>query len=277
MSVTRERASMNHRARNRRFAPGVNLLDERRLPSGGVTASLSHAVLSINGTSTSAPIRVDIVPAAAGQKPGRSVIVEGVAQFPAVQVRKIAITGVVGEAITLAPPAHRLPIPVKVSSVPGVPVPDTASLASQSGLTSSASSGPDTMSALEQQVVDLSNQARAQNGLPPLQVSSALVESAKVQSANMAQLNELDHTLPGVALPTLQSRALAVGYNYAWLGENIAFNYPDATSVVNAWMNSPEHRANILNPNFADIGVSFTWNSVGQAYVTEDFGSKVSA
>ena len=74
-------------------------------------------------------------------------------------------------------------------------------------------------------------------------------------------------------MPTLQSRANAVGYNYAWLGENIAFNYPDAPSVVNAWMNSPEHRANILNPNYTDIGVSFAWNSLGQAYATEDFGS----
>jgi uncharacterized protein YkwD len=38
-------------------------------------------------------------------------------------------------------------------------------------------------------------------------------------------------------------------------------------------MNSPEHRANILNPNFTNIGVSFAWNSLGQAYATEDFGS----
>ena len=72
----------------------------------------------------------------------------------------------------------------------------------------------------------------------------------------------------------MQSRANAVGYPYAWLGENIAFNYPDAPSVVNAWMNSPEHRANILNPNYTDIGVSFAWNSLGQAYATEDFGSR---
>jgi uncharacterized protein YkwD len=130
------------------------------------------------------------------------------------------------------------------------------------------------MTPLEQQVVDLTNQAREQNGLPALQVNSALVQSAQIQSTNMAQLNELDHTLPGVADPTLQSRANAVGYNYAWLGENIAFNYSDAPSVVNAWMNSPEHRANILNPNFTDIGVSFAWNSLGQAYATEDFGSQ---
>ncbi len=130
------------------------------------------------------------------------------------------------------------------------------------------------MTALEQAVVDLTNQAREQNGLPPLEVNSALVTASQIQSSNMAQLNEFEHDLPGVALPTLQSRAAAVGYNYAWLGENIAFNYPDAPSVVAAWMNSPEHRANILDPNYTDIGVSIAWNSLGEAYDTEDFGSR---
>jgi uncharacterized protein YkwD len=205
------------------------------------------------------------------------VVVEGVGQFPGTQVRKIEITGVVGEAVSVNPPAHHLRIPVTINSVGAIAVPSPAPAAPQPSPPPPATTPPATMSPLEQEVVDLTNQAREQNGLPPLQVNSALVASAQIQSTNMAQLNELEHTLPGVADPTLQSRAVAVGYNYAWLGENIAFNYPDAPSVVNAWMNSPDHRANILNPNYTDIGVSFAWNSLGQAYATEDFGSQQSS
>ena len=265
---------MKRRARTLRFAPTVDLLDPRRLPSGGVSASLSHAVLSVQGSSPSVPIQVDIVPTATSQRPGRTVVVEGVAQFPGTQVRKIQITGVVGEAVNVNPPAHHLRIPVTISSVGSATLPSPTPVAPQPSPTSLPSTSPRSMSALEQEVVDLTNQAREQNGLPALQVNSALVASAQIQSTNMAQLNELEHTLPGVADPTLQSRANAVGYDYAWLGENIAFNYPDAASVVNAWMNSPEHRANILNPNYTDIGVAFAWNSLGQAYATQDFGSQ---
>jgi uncharacterized protein YkwD len=128
------------------------------------------------------------------------------------------------------------------------------------------------MSALEQSVVDLTNQARAQAGLPPLAVSSPLVTAAQTHSRDMAQTNIFDHTVPGVAEPTLESRAAAVGYNFSWLGENIAFNYADAPSILAAWMNSPEHRANILSPNFTQIGVGIAWNGQGQAYATQEFG-----
>jgi uncharacterized protein YkwD len=245
----------------------VDPLDPRRLLAGSVSASLAHAVLSVQGTSPSAPIEVAIVPGNVHRAVGGTVIVSGVAQFPAAQVRKIEITGVVGEAITVVAPPHRARIPVQVSN--DAPAPESSPQPDPPP----SSSASATMSPMEQAVVDLTNQARVQNGLPPLQVNGALVAMAQLQSNNMAQLNEMAHVLPGVAEPTLESRAAAAGYNYTWLGENIAFNYPDAASVVAAWMNSPEHRANILNPNFTGIGVGFAWNSQGQAYATEDFGA----
>jgi uncharacterized protein YkwD len=259
----------------------VDPLDPRQLLAGSVSASLTNAVLAVQGTSPSAPIAVAILPGrvrrAAGA--GGTVIVSGVGQFPAAQVRRIDITGVVGEAITVLAPPHRGRIPVQVSNdAPAAqpqPQPQSDPPPSSSPPSAAAVAVPAqaTMSDLEQAVVDLTNQARVQNGLPPLQVQGALVAMAQLQSNNMAQLNEMAHVLPGVAEPTLQSRAAAAGYNYAWLGENIAFGYPDAASVVAAWMNSPEHRANILNPNYTDIGVGFAWNSLGQPYATEDFGS----
>jgi uncharacterized protein YkwD len=74
-------------------------------------------------------------------------------------------------------------------------------------------------------------------------------------------------------LPEPTDRAAYVGYKYSWLGENIAFNYPDDNSVMIAWMNSPEHRANILNPNFTQIGVGIAYDSKGEPYYTQDFGA----
>ena len=71
----------------------------------------------------------------------------------------------------------------------------------------------------------------------------------------MAALDDMDHTLTEVPLSTLQDRASYVGYNYSWLGENIAEGFPDATTVMTGWMNSPGHKANILETNFTDIGV----------------------
>src|SRR5512135_1705084 len=71
-----------------------------------------------------------------------------------------------------------------------------------------------------------------------------------------AVADQMSHTLPGATEPTLQDRVQAAGYNGSYLGENIAFNYPDANAVMVGWRNSPDHRANILNPNFTQIGVA---------------------
>jgi uncharacterized protein YkwD len=252
----------------RKFQPTLDALDGRRLLSGGVSASLAHATLSVEGTSADAPIQVQILaPALRPRVPG-SVVVEGVGTFPAFLVRRISIEGVLGEAVAVVGPQRGPQIPVTVSGVGPGPEPAPSAPVTLSSPTFG------TMSALEQEVVDLTNAARAASGLAPLQVNSALVTAAQTHSRDMAQLNVMDHTLPGVAESTLQSRATAAGYNYAWLGENIAFNYLDDPSVVGAWMNSPAHRANILSPNYTDIGVGIAWNRLGQPYYTEEFGSQ---
>jgi uncharacterized protein YkwD len=129
------------------------------------------------------------------------------------------------------------------------------------------------MSAEEQTIVDLVNQSREQNGLAPLQVNSSLVEAAQIQSTDMAELGQFDHELPGAALPTPQSRAQYVGYNWSALGENIAFNYPDANSVMAALLASPDHRTTILNADFTQIGVGIAYDAQGEPYDTQEFGA----
>lgn len=131
---------------------------------------------------------------------------------------------------------------------------------------------PSVMSAMEQQIVTLTNQDRAANGLAPLSVDTKLVQMAEIHSRDMVQFGDMAHTLPEAALPALSDRANYVGYNASWLGENIAYGYPDASSVMQAWMGSPPHEANILNPNYTEIGVAIAYDSAGEPYFTQVFG-----
>jgi len=170
-------------------------------------------------------------------------------------------------------------IVLPISTPPEAQAPTSPAPTSTSTTTSSTDTTPlpvptvsGVMSADEQTIVDLVNQQRQQAGVAALQVSSQLVEEAQIQSTDMAELNDMDHVLPGSALPTLQDRVQYVGYNYSYLGENIAFNYPDDNSVMTAWMNSPDHRANILDPDFTQIGVGIAYDSQGEPYYTQEFG-----
>jgi uncharacterized protein YkwD len=140
-----------------------------------------------------------------------------------------------------------------------------------------------TISAIGQQIVDMVNQQRRAAGLAPLTVSPQLVAAAQMQSNNMASMEPIlgengamSHELMGVPEPTLTSREEAVGYYYTAAGENIAYGYPDASSVMQAWMNSAGHRANILNSSFTQIGVAVAYAPGGVPYYTQEFGAPAS-
>ena len=103
-------------------------------------------------------------------------------------------------------------------------------------------------------VIALTNQARAANGLPALTESAALDSSAEAYSLSMATLNFFSHT--GLDGSTFSARNEAAGYTgWTWMGENIAAGQPTADDVFQAWMNSPGHRANILNPRYLRVGI----------------------
>jgi uncharacterized protein YkwD len=155
-----------------------------------------------------------------------------------------------------SPPVSSPPVQAPPSTVPPAGIPTV----------------PGVMSATEQTIVDLVNQQRGLAGLAPLQGNSRLVKAAQIHSSDMARLGQMEHTLPGAALPALEDRAGYVGYSYSYLGENIAFNFRDDNSVMNAWMNSSGHRANILNPNYTQIGVGIAYDGQGQPYYTQEFG-----
>ena len=131
---------------------------------------------------------------------------------------------------------------------------------------------PQNATVVAQAIIDLTNFERSQNGVGPLTVNAALTQAATLHSQDMARLDVMAHDIPGVPLATLTDRAAYVHYSYQLLGENIAFNQADAASVIAAWMNSPPHRENMLNPAFTDIGVGIAWNSQGYPYYTMMLG-----
>jgi hypothetical protein len=117
----------------------------------------------------------------------------------------------------------------------------------------------DDLSALEQRIVALTNQARRTAGLPGLSADTRLNFAASAHAETMARLQRMDHVLAtGSLMPTPGSRLDAAGYESSTWGENVAFNWGFADPVAVAfqgWMHSPGHRANLLNANVTEIGV----------------------
>ncbi|WP_059172743.1 CAP domain-containing protein [Bacillus sp. FJAT-27445] len=110
-----------------------------------------------------------------------------------------------------------------------------------------------------QQVIDLTNVQRQQNGLPPLKADAKLSGVALKKSQDMQQKNYFSHTSPTYGSPFDMMRDFGVSYRSA--GENIAMGQRTPQEVVQAWMNSEGHRNNILNREFTHIGVGFEQGS----------------
>ena len=111
---------------------------------------------------------------------------------------------------------------------------------------------------IEQQVVDLVNKERVANGLKPLSVDWEVARVAEHKSQDMLNKNYFSHTSPTYGSPFDMLKNYGIKYRSA--GENIAKGQRSAGEVVNAWMNSSGHRANILNSSYTHIGVGYVSN-----------------
>jgi uncharacterized protein YkwD len=116
----------------------------------------------------------------------------------------------------------------------------------------------------ERQVFDLTNQERAANGLQALTWSDDLANVARAHSKDMADNGFFDHNNLKGQSPF--DRMQEYGIRYRAAAENIAYGYTSPEAVVEGWMNSPGHRANILNPNLTQLGVG-----VYGTYWTQNF------
>ena len=111
------------------------------------------------------------------------------------------------------------------------------------------------ISQVEQEVVRLVNVERSKAGLQPLVMDSALSQVAKKKSEDMKAKNYFSHTSPTYGSPFDMMKTFGISYTAA--GENIAKGQRSAQEVVNSWMNSAGHRANILSTSYTHIGVGY--------------------
>ena len=107
-----------------------------------------------------------------------------------------------------------------------------------------------------QQVLKLVNQERSKQGLNPLTLSEKLTSIANTKAQDMADKNYFSHQSPTYGSPFDMLKQFGVSYTSA--GENIAAGQKSAEQVMNDWMNSSGHRANILNKDYTQLGVGYT-------------------
>jgi uncharacterized protein YkwD len=136
---------------------------------------------------------------------------------------------------------------------------------------------PEKVSGLTEQegeIIDLVNRERARDGLPPLKFSPRLAVIARGHSYDMAIRHYRAHDSPDGVAPADRIRGVGIGYRA--VGENI---YVDDNTdsadvprrVLNGWLHSPEHLANITSGQFTETGVGIAQSADGATYVTQDF------
>jgi uncharacterized protein YkwD len=136
-----------------------------------------------------------------------------------------------------------------------------------------ATSWPQSRPDLATEVVQLVNAHRASRRLATLAVSTSLTRSADWKARHMAAYRYLAHNDPAPPVTrTVGQRLAACGYGGGTYGENIAYGYPSASSVVTAWLRSPGHRTNIENRSFTAIGVGVATAANGTIYWAQNFG-----
>ncbi|MDP3940834.1 MAG: CAP domain-containing protein [bacterium] len=125
------------------------------------------------------------------------------------------------------------------------------------------------------ELLSLTNKKREENGLPPVQLDPVLSEAASQKAADMFAGNYWAHNSPNGTTPWVFIKSS--GYDYLYAGENLARGFSTSSDVINAWMQSPGHRENMLSPNYKDIGfavVPGTLTGDETMLVVEMFGKR---
>lgn len=123
------------------------------------------------------------------------------------------------------------------------------------------------------QVVELTNQKRTDNGLQSLAFNEKLAQAAQAKGADMLQKNYWAHISPDGTEPWAFFKS--AGYSYKYAGENLARDFSNPSSAVDAWMASPSHRDNLLSPKYTEIGIAVVegdLNGVDTTIIVQLFG-----
>lgn len=119
----------------------------------------------------------------------------------------------------------------------------------------------------ERQLLNAINQERKAHGLPSLSLDDALANAARKHAQRMAEQGTISHQLPGE--PSLSPRAKAAGAHFTWISENVDEG-PNAATIHQSFMKSPQHRANILDTDMDSAGIGVVERN-GQLFAVEDF------
>ncbi|MFJ3220563.1 CAP domain-containing protein [Kitasatospora sp. NPDC086801] len=211
------------------------------------------------------------VPGAGGAGPGATPPVNLAATDPASAPTSAAATTPAAPAsptapATATPTAAGKPSPTTTATGPAKPT-GTPATAQRTGAPAPAHTvaptpvGGGAAPSSAQQVVDLVNVERAKAGCGPVTAEPRLAGAAQSHSDDMADRNYFDHVSPDG--DHADHRIEVTGYRWSTWGENIARGQKDPAAVMDSWMNSPGHRANILNCAFKQLGVGVRTGSGG--------------
>ncbi len=131
-----------------------------------------------------------------------------------------------------------------------------------------------TASVIAADVAELTNENRTDHGLPALSVDPLLTEAAQLKAEDMAKRSYYAHISPDGKSPLYWLNK--VGYKYLNAGENLVIDRTTSEEAVDAWMDSPDHRENILRPQFTEIGIGVAegkYDGVRTIFVVQEFGT----
>ena len=126
-----------------------------------------------------------------------------------------------------------------------------------------------------QDLLILTNEQRVESDIPPLTLNAQLSAAADAKAKDMFTKDYWAHNSPDGKTPW--DFIKAAGYDYVYAGENLARGFTSSTDVINAWMASPEHRANMLSRNFADVGFAVEEGNLSgedTTLIVEELGGK---
>ncbi|MGV9211738.1 CAP domain-containing protein [Micromonospora sp. RB23] len=232
--------------------------------------------LMIGGAAAAATLVVSVgvgalaMPGGNGPADEPTAVDDTVAAAPAVPTEQATSDAPVAPTPTASPsPARPSPSPSRVVK----PTPASSRTAATSRRSVNRSTAPSTTSGTvsdqAREVVDLVNAERAKAGCKALSIDDKLMTAAQRHSQDQADHSKMSHT--GSDGSDTGVRLDRVGYAWRTYGENVAWNQKTPAAVMDAWMNSSGHRANILNCAFTEIGVGIA--SSNGPYWTQVFAA----
>lgn len=180
-----------------------------------------------------------------------AVLLAGALLVPSAQAANLSHTVVKGDTMWKLAVKYEVGTSEIIKANPQISNPDLI----YPGQTLTIPQADSTVSAYEAEVVRLVNEIRQERGLKPLTANWELSRVARYKSQDMADNRYFSHTSPTYGTPFQMIKSFGLTYRTA--GENIAHGYATPQAVVNVWMNSSGHRANILNSSYTQIGVGY--------------------